>query len=105
MIELCIESLEVDPIVGILQEAMVKVNKETFPLAEESMDDIRAIPHGFKLPFYSLIMGLVINEDEAPLAKGAWVDMGVIMGIRPSLFCFNHLERSMTVLIGFFKHK
>ena len=43
------------------------------------MDEIRAIPHGFKLPFFILIVGLVIDEDKVPLAKGAWVDVGVIM--------------------------
>ena len=63
---------------GILQEATIRVSKEICPLVKTSMDDIRAIPHGFKLPFSSFIMGLVINKEEVPLMKGAWVDVGVI---------------------------
>ena len=66
---------------GILQEVTVRVSKEIFHLAKTSMDDIRAIPHGFELPFSSLIVGLVIDEDKVPLTKGASVDMGVIMGL------------------------
>ena len=70
-----IEHIELEPIVGILQEVTVGVSKEVFPLFETLMDDIRAIPHGFKLSFSSLIMGLVINEDQVPLTKGTWVDV------------------------------
>ena len=66
------------------------------------VDEVRAITHGFELQFYSLIMGLVMDEHEAPLTKGLWVDMGVIMG---HLICFDHLESSMTTLISLFKHK
>ena len=55
--------------------------KEIFPFAETSMDDIRAIPHGFKILFSSLVVGLVINDDKVPLAKVAWVDVGFIMGL------------------------
>ena len=55
---------------GILQEEIFIVSNDICPLIDTSMDDIRAIPHGFKLPFSSLIMGLVVNEDEVPLAKG-----------------------------------
>ena len=58
-----IESLEVEPIAGIVQEAVVRFSKEVCPLAEASMDDIRSIPHGFKFPFPNLIIVLVINED------------------------------------------
>ena len=76
-----VKPLEVETIAGILQEVTVRVSKEIFPLAETSMDDIRAIPHGFKLPFSSLIMGLIIEEEKVPLVKGAWVDVGVIMGL------------------------
>ena len=56
-----IESLEVDPIVGIVEEVTVIVYKDICPLVETSMDDIRDIPHGLELPFSSLIMGLVIE--------------------------------------------
>ena len=70
MVRLDIESLEVEPIVRILREVTVGVIEEIFPLAQTSMEDIRAIPHGFKLPFSSLIMGLVIDEDEVSLAQG-----------------------------------
>ena len=58
-----IEHIEVDLIAGILQEMAVRVSKEVFPLVETLMDDIRTIPHGFKFPFSSLIMVLVVNED------------------------------------------
>ena len=85
-----VESLKVYPIAGILKEATIGVNEEICPLSKTSMDDIRAIPHGFKLPFSSLIMDLVVNDDKAPLAKGVWVDMGFIMVLRLSLSCFNH---------------
>ena len=61
-----VESLEVEPIVRILQEATIRVSKEICPLVKTSMDDIRAIPHGFELPFASLIMGLVVNKDKVP---------------------------------------
>ena len=81
MVELGIESLEVEPIVGILQEVTIKVRKEICPLDEASMDDIRVIPHGFELPFSTLIMGFVIDEDKVPIAKGGWVDVGIIMGL------------------------
>ena len=69
------------------------------------MDEVRAIENGFKLPFSSLIMGLVINEDKAPLTKGVWVDVGVIMGLRSGLSRFDHLERNAKILINLFKHK
>ena len=81
LVNLGIESLEVDPIARILQEAVVRVGEEVLPLAETSMDDIRAIPHGFKLPFSSLIMDLVIDDNKVPLVKTVWVDVGVIMGL------------------------
>ena len=58
-----IELLEVEPIVGILQEVTIRVCEEKCPLAETSMDGIWAIPHGIKLPFPKIIMGLVIDED------------------------------------------
>ena len=58
-----VESLEVDPISGILQEVIIKVSEDIFPLDETSVDDIRAIPHGFELPFPNIIIGLVVNED------------------------------------------
>ena len=58
------------------------------------MDDIRAIPHGFELPFLSLIMGLIIDEDKVPLTKGAWEDVGFIMGLRLGHSLFNNLEGS-----------
>ena len=83
----------------------IKVNEEVFPLAETSMDDIRAIPHGFKLPFSSLIMGLVIYEDKVPLTKGAQVDIGVIMVPRPGLSRLDCLDSCVIILFGSFKHK
>ena len=67
VVDLGIESLEVDPIAIILQEVIVIVSKDISPLVETWMDDIMAIPHGFKLPFSSIIMGLVIYEDKVPL--------------------------------------
>ena len=75
------------------------------PLFDKMMDDIRDIPHGFKLSFSIIIMGLILNGDEIPLLKFVWVDMGVIMGLLPGLRCFDNLENSAMVLIGFFKHK
>ena len=48
---LVIEPLEVEPIAEILQEVAIKVSEDICPLVEASMDDIWAIPHGFKLPF------------------------------------------------------
>ena len=74
-----IEPLKVEPIVGILQEVVVGVHKDICPLSEVVMDDIWAIPHGFKLPFSQLIIGLVINEDQITFVKGARVDLGVKM--------------------------
>ena len=50
-------------------------------------------------------MGLVIDEEEVPLMKGTWVDVGVIMGLRTGLSHFDHLETNATILIGLFKHK
>ena len=45
------EPFDVDPITGILQEVVVKVNKDIFPLVKTLIDDIWAIPHGIKLSF------------------------------------------------------
>ena len=75
MVILGIKYLEVEPITSFIQEATARVSDEICPLAETSMDDIRAIPHGFKLSFSSLIMVLVVNENQVPLAKGTWVDV------------------------------
>ena len=47
---------------GILQEVVVRFNKEICPLVKTLMDDIRAVPHGIKLPFPNLITGLVVYE-------------------------------------------
>ena len=105
MSDLGIESLEVDPIAGILQEETIEVSKDMCPLSKTSMDDIRAIQHGFKLPFSNFIMGLVIEKDEFPLVKGMGVDMAVIMGLRLGLSRFDHLERITMVIISLFKHK
>ena len=58
-----IESLEIEPIVGNLKEGTIRFGKEVFPLVHTLMDYIREIPHGFKLPFLVLILGLVVNED------------------------------------------
>ena len=58
-----IEPLEAEPIVGILQEVFIRVNKDICPLAETSMGDILAIPHGIKIPFPYIIIGLVIDDD------------------------------------------
>ena len=102
---LVIEPLEVYPIMGILQEATFIVINHIFPLSMTSMDDIRAIPHGLKLPFSILIKGFIVNEYMVPLTKGAWVNMGVIMALQLSLSCFNYLESSMKILIGSFKNK
>ena len=105
MDELGIQSLEVKPIARILQEATDEFGEEVCPLAETSMDDIRAIPHGFKLPFSTVMMGLVIYKDKVPLTKGVWVEMGFIMGLRLGLIFFDHLESSTSFLIIFFEHK
>ena len=48
---------------GILQEVTIRVSKDICPLAETSMDDLLAIPHGIKIPFPYIIIGLVIDED------------------------------------------
>ena len=80
-----IEPLEVDPIVGILQQVVIGFSKDICSISKTSMYDICAISHGIKLPFPYLIIGLVINEEFVILAKGALVDVGVIMGLRPSL--------------------
>ena len=66
---------------GILQEATFRVSEEICLLAETMIDDISAMPHGFEIPFSIIIMGLVIDEDEVPLTKGAWVDVGFVMGL------------------------
>ena len=100
-----IEPLEVEPIAGVLQEVTVRFREEICPLVKTSMDDIRAIPHGFELPFASLIMGLVIDEDEVPLTKGVWVDVEVIMGLQTGLNRFDHLEICTMVLISLLKLK
>ena len=74
-----IEPLEVDPVTGILQELVVGVIKNIFLLAKAMVEDIWVIPHGFKIPFSQLIIGLVVNEDQISFAKDARVDMGVKM--------------------------
>ena len=67
----CIEPLEVQPTAGILQEATVIVTKDICLLAETSIDDKRAIPHGFELPFSSIIMGLgVMSPGDINGTKG-----------------------------------
>ena len=63
LVVLGIQSLEVEPVVGILQEGTVIFNEEICTLVETSMDDIRAIPHGIKFSFPYLIIGLVVDED------------------------------------------
>ena len=55
------------------------VSKEICPLTEIPMDDVRAMPHGFDLPFSSIIIGLIVDKDEVPLVKYVWVEVGVIM--------------------------
>ena len=40
-----IESLEVEPITGVLQELSIKVNKGVCPSYEAMVDDVWAIPH------------------------------------------------------------
>ena len=52
-----IKPLEVDPIMGILQEVVTRVRKDVCPLVDASMEDIWAIPHGIKLPFPYIIIG------------------------------------------------
>ena len=79
MLGLGIESLEIDPNVGILQEATFEFSEEVCPLCETTMDGIRALPYGFEIPLFRHFMGLIIDEDEVPLIKGAWVDVGFIM--------------------------
>ena len=69
------------------------------------MDDIRAISHGLELSCPSHIISYVIDEDEAPLVKVVWVDVGVIMGLQTGLRYFDHLENILMILIGFFKDK
>ena len=81
MVKLGIESLKVELVAWIPEDETIGVSEEVCPLTKTSMDDIRALPHGFKIPFSNLIMGLVIDNDEPPLVKGTWVDMGVIMGL------------------------
>ena len=100
-----IEPLEVESIAGILQEVVVGVSKDICPLVEVVMDDVWDVLHGSKLPFPYLIIGLIIDEDKVSLTKGARVDMGVKMGLRPGLRCFDNLERFTMVLISLFKHK
>ena len=72
-----VEPIEVEPVAGILQEVAIWVTKDIFPLTKAAMDDISVVPHGFKLPFSQLIVGLVINEDQIAFTKGVRVDMGV----------------------------
>ena len=98
-----VEYLEVEPIAGILQEAAIRVGKNTCPLFEAVVDDIWAVIHLFKLPFPQLIIGFVVNKDQIAFAKGVRVDMEVKMRLRPIFSCFNCLEGSVTVLIGIFK--
>ena len=105
MVGLGIKYLEVEPIVGILQEATFIFSEELCPLSKKIMEDITSMPHGFKLPFSILIMGLFVDEDKTPLIKCVWVDVGFIMGLRPGLSRFGHLDSSAKVLIGLLKHK
>ena len=50
-VTLGIEPLEVEPIVGILQEVAVKLTKDVCPLAKTYMDDVWVVGHRIKLPF------------------------------------------------------
>ena len=45
LVMLSVESLEVEPIVGILQELSIRVNKGVCPFSEATVDDVWAIPH------------------------------------------------------------
>ena len=74
-----VQPLEVDPIVGILQEVSIRVSKNICALSKVAVDDMWVIPHGFQLPFSHLIIGLVINEDKISLTEGERVNMGVKM--------------------------
>ena len=82
-----------------------RVREEVCSFADTMMDDERAMPHGFKIPFFGVIMRLIIGENEAPLVKSAWVDEGVIRGLRLGLIRFNNLERNARVLDDLFKCK
>ena len=73
-----ITPLEVDLVAGIVQEVVVEIRKDICPLVEEIVENIWVVPHGFKLPFSKLFIGLVVNEDQIAFAKGARVDMGFI---------------------------
>ena len=50
-VTLDIEPLEVEPIAGNFQEAIIKVSEDIYPLAKTSMDDIWDIPNGIKIIF------------------------------------------------------
>ena len=79
MVIACIESLEADPIAGVLQEISIRVSNDVYPLAEVVENDVWDVPHGFELTFSQLIIGLVINKDHTTFDKGTRVDMGVKM--------------------------
>ena len=45
LVMLSIKYLEVEPIMGILQELSIRVNKGGCPFSEEMLDDIWDVPH------------------------------------------------------------
>ena len=45
LVMLSIESLEVEPITGVLQELSIRGNKGVCPFSKTTMDDIWALPH------------------------------------------------------------
>ena len=48
---LCIKSLEVETISGVLQELSIMVSTNVYPLYEEVENDVWTIPHGLELLF------------------------------------------------------
>ena len=77
VVTLGVEPLKVNPVAGILQEVAIGVINIIWPLTKEAMDDIWVVPHGIKLPFPYIIIGLVVNEDEISFTKCVRVNVGV----------------------------
>ena len=45
LVMLSTKSLEVEPIMGVLQELSIRVNKGVYPFSKATVDDVWAIPH------------------------------------------------------------
>ena len=79
VVMLGVKYIEVEPIARVLQELAIKVGQNVCPLIKATTKKVWVVPHGFKLSFSQLIVGLVIYKDHIAFAKGARVDMGVKM--------------------------